>query len=593
MSRKTNIFAIYAWEDKNALLQIRQSLSALEANETINIWADDPILPGQEWKPKVASHMDFADVFLLFVSTDFMKSKFVQQLEFKNVIDKYKANDAVVIPILVDDCQWQIDFKSDEYDFNLNELQVLPNPKKPIENWTLPEDAFNAIETDLKKVIASVRGESVEEAPEVEEVVSEVAEIIPTKIVEDQLELSFFDEVDTNEDSIAAQNRDAEAERLLEEAAAKKRAAAEQEKAAAIAAEKQTIALEQQRIAAEKEVQRKAEEEKRILAEQEAQKKLEREQQVQAEAEKAAQLKAEQDKLKQEEQEAQQKAAAEKQKAEEAERIATIKAAEEERLFLEEEAQREAEEERRIIEQAEANAAYQEHEEDNEESIEEYEQEEDSTSSKKSLLVLAGVLLLGVAFYVFYDSDGDTKETAPVPPETNTEVVEDAMSTEDAEVSAEADEETNDETIQEESVAETPDETNVTVDNSNFMDLEVGDSYAGGIVFEIDKSNKTALVAQAKDAGPMSWKSAMKINEQLGEDWRLPTQDELKTMYNTIGKGGDNSGGFTEELYWSSTLYQKIQSRMVRFSDGNMSFHYSNVRESRKFLVRAIKKISA
>ncbi|MRH99634.1 TIR domain-containing protein [Kriegella sp. EG-1] len=567
MSRKTNIFAIYAWEDKNVLLQLRQSLNTLVANGAITIWADDPILPGKSWKPKVESHMDFADIFLMLVSSDFMKSKFIQQLEFKNVIDKYKANDATVIPVLVDDCQWQIDFKSDDYDFNLNELDVLPDKKRPIENWDVPEKAFNEVGNALKKVIADIRGES-NETTIVKNKIEQV------KKVEDQLELSFFDEVDTNEDSLVAQKHDAKAERLLEEAAAKKRAAAEQEKAAKI---------EQERIEAVRAAERKAEE---------AKEKLEREQKI-LEAEKEAQLRAEQERLLQEEKEAQRKAV-EEQLREEEQRLAKLKAEEDQRLLLEEEAQREAEEEQRLLEQEEANEAYQNLTEEYEEVIDKDEQEESSLFNKKSLLVLIGVLFVAAGFYIFYDSDGDTDKTDPVMPETNTTKINDVITTEEAEVSTE--DETivvvPEETIQEESVVETPVENVPSKGNSNFSDLEIGDSYAGGIVFNIDKSNKAALVAHTKDAGPMSWKSAMQINEQLGDGWRLPTQIELKMMYNTIGKGGNNSGDFAEELYWSSTLYQKIQSRMVRFSDGNMSFHYSNVRESRKFLVRAVKRIN-
>jgi hypothetical protein len=90
----------------------------------------------------------------------------------------------------------------------------------------------------------------------------------------------------------------------------------------------------------------------------------------------------------------------------------------------------------------------------------------------------------------------------------------------------------------------------------------------------------------------MSWQSAMKIDEQLGEGWRLPTFDELRIMHQTIGQGATNSGEFSGELYWSATAYDEYQARLVRFRDGNTSYHYNKNVEQRKFLVRAVRDFS-
>ncbi len=42
------------------------------------------------------------------------------------------------------------------------------------------------------------------------------------------------------------------------------------------------------------------------------------------------------------------------------------------------------------------------------------------------------------------------------------------------------------------------------------------------------------------------------------------------------------------ELYWSATSYDANQARLLRFSDGNASFHYNKNVPHRKFLVRAV-----
>ena len=136
--------------------------------------------------------------------------------------------------------------------------------------------------------------------------------------------------------------------------------------------------------------------------------------------------------------------------------------------------------------------------------------------------------------------------------------------------------------------------TETTIDaaeqGESFSKLAIGDTYGGGIIFIIDQSGKTGKIAYSKDAGPMSWGKAMNIHEQLGEGWRLPTLDELGAMYRTIGQGAtNNSGQFADKLYWSATAYDTNQARLLRFSDGNTSYHYNKKVAHRKFQVRAVR----
>jgi hypothetical protein len=59
----------------------------------------------------------------------------------------------------------------------------------------------------------------------------------------------------------------------------------------------------------------------------------------------------------------------------------------------------------------------------------------------------------------------------------------------------------------------------------------------------------TLQIAQNDFPNQMNWADAKKACESLGEGWRLPTKDELNSMY--INKNA--IGGFTPNSYWSST----------------------------------------
>lgn len=119
--------------------------------------------------------------------------------------------------------------------------------------------------------------------------------------------------------------------------------------------------------------------------------------------------------------------------------------------------------------------------------------------------------------------------------------------------------------------------------------LSVGDTFDDRFVFAADPSGESGKIAYSEDLGPMPWKEAVDASAQLGEGWRLPTMDELEAMYATIGQGANNSAQFADELYWSATPYDENQARLLRFSDGNTSFHYNNGVAYRKFLVRPVR----
>ncbi|MDB4293177.1 TIR domain-containing protein, partial [Maribacter sp.] len=154
MGPKRNIYVIYASQDKDLAHDLLRHFQLMEKDFNVSIWHDKPIYPKQQWKPENVSRLDQADIFLLLVSNAFMYSPFIQQDEFKMVIDKYKDGKATVIPILFDDCPWDTEFNSDDYDFSFKELQVLPEDRRPMRNWDVLDDAVLHVTAHVKRLIA-------------------------------------------------------------------------------------------------------------------------------------------------------------------------------------------------------------------------------------------------------------------------------------------------------------------------------------------------------------------------------------------------------------------------------------------------------
>ena len=134
----------------------------------------------------------------------------------------------------------------------------------------------------------------------------------------------------------------------------------------------------------------------------------------------------------------------------------------------------------------------------------------------------------------------------------------------------------------------------------------MGDLAEGGIVFYVDESGTSGLVAAHEDIGEFEWgcygtelsgadgqslgtgyqntldivsgcsETPIAASEALAyesggySDWFLPSKDELIEMYNTIGNGGPlgNIGSFVNNWYKSSTEVSSHLTWYVLFSSG-------------------------
>jgi len=117
--------------------------------------------------------------------------------------------------------------------------------------------------------------------------------------------------------------------------------------------------------------------------------------------------------------------------------------------------------------------------------------------------------------------------------------------------------------------------------------IQIGDVIYGGMVFQINEDG-TALVVSTKDLGVMTWSdaqnSASNSRTEGYEDWYLPNIDQLESLYNSIGPGGDNSLGleFQAGQYsshwklWSSSITPSNSNYVyiLNFVDGEVNENY-------------------
>lgn len=103
------------------------------------------------------------------------------------------------------------------------------------------------------------------------------------------------------------------------------------------------------------------------------------------------------------------------------------------------------------------------------------------------------------------------------------------------------------------------------------------------LVVELLSAN---LMVQKEDLGAVDWNSAQLLcsNSAVAEfnDWRLPTKEELMTLYSNRNL----IGGFSNERYWSSSEHNDFRY-YVDFSNGDLGYWWG----SNRCCVRAVRSI--
>jgi len=117
--------------------------------------------------------------------------------------------------------------------------------------------------------------------------------------------------------------------------------------------------------------------------------------------------------------------------------------------------------------------------------------------------------------------------------------------------------------------------------------IQIGDVIYGGMVFQINEDG-TALVVSMEDVEVMTWSDAQNTTANATtegyEDWYLPNIDQLESLYNSIGPGGDNSLGLEFQAgqysshwkFWSSSITPSNSNYVyiLNFVDGEVNENY-------------------
>jgi nucleoside phosphorylase/transcriptional regulator with XRE-family HTH domain len=141
-SSPITLFYSYAREDEPSCVELEKHLRILQQQGFITEWHHRRIAPGTDWSKEIDTHLIRASVILLLISSDFLASDYSYSVEMARSLERHKANEARVIPIILRPTDW--------FDTPFAHLQALPRNAIPVTTWTNREEAFLEIFTGIR-----------------------------------------------------------------------------------------------------------------------------------------------------------------------------------------------------------------------------------------------------------------------------------------------------------------------------------------------------------------------------------------------------------------------------------------------------------
>lgn len=146
--KKIKVFISYAHADENYKDDLKKHLSGLKRNGIINEWNDRYIIPGKKWDAEIKRNLEESQIVLFLISSDFMSSDYINDVEIARTIERYGKSEVVIVPIIIRAC----DFSS----LSLSDFQALPIDAKAISSWNNEDEAWVDVIKGIKNVIANI-----------------------------------------------------------------------------------------------------------------------------------------------------------------------------------------------------------------------------------------------------------------------------------------------------------------------------------------------------------------------------------------------------------------------------------------------------
>lgn len=152
-----DLFYSYAHEDEPLRDELAGHLKIMERRGVIRPWHDRCLVPGQKWDNEINTQLTTADLVLLLVSADFIKSDYIWSHELDVAMKRHECGEASVVPVMLR--------AVDIADASFASLQGLPTDLKPVTSWPNRDEAWTDVAKGIRRAVERIQARWAEKPP--------------------------------------------------------------------------------------------------------------------------------------------------------------------------------------------------------------------------------------------------------------------------------------------------------------------------------------------------------------------------------------------------------------------------------------------
>ena len=144
MSRPLKIFITYAHKNTAAKDELITRLAVMQQRNELVTWHDAEMIGGDKWREDIFKHLADSDILLYLVSAASLASK-----NCNKELAEAVSSDIRIIPIIVEDCDWQ--------HHQLSDFQAFPDKGKPINEWQPESKGWQNVVAGIRKTVEEIQ----------------------------------------------------------------------------------------------------------------------------------------------------------------------------------------------------------------------------------------------------------------------------------------------------------------------------------------------------------------------------------------------------------------------------------------------------
>lgn len=158
------VFISYSHQDERYRRTLELHLEVLKINGLVNrVWHDRRIQPGMDWDQSIQQELAEADLVLFLTSTSSLASGYINQEELRPALERHAKREAVVVPIILEQCAWVETFAASE---PLKKLggdplrrvpQALPRDGRPLNEFNPRSVGWGQVTDGLKVLLRDLK----------------------------------------------------------------------------------------------------------------------------------------------------------------------------------------------------------------------------------------------------------------------------------------------------------------------------------------------------------------------------------------------------------------------------------------------------